>query len=203
MVRGRDGTGNRERKKWPVPNGTHLGSSRTDVGRVRRVVCAVTHQLCRQTLIKNGVVLLRNAWWVTQKTLTHPTFLLNKRHSGGAPFGSAVKSGAKSGARPAAATTAAVSTARRTAGRATTGVFTGVFLGHIALAAGFEVGFVPTATRKAEAGGRNLFLQLGLATFRAIGQRRIAELLQGFQAVTTITTLILINRHTAPSKAKY
>ena len=199
MVRGRDGTGNRERKKWPVPNGTHLGSSRTDVGRVRRVVCAVTHQLCRQTLIKNGVVLLRNAWWVTQKTLTHPTFLLNKRHSGGAPFGSAVKSGARPATAAATAMSAARSSTRRAAGRTATGVF----LGDIALAARFEVGFVPTAARKAETGSRNLFLQLRLTTFRAIGQRWIAELLQGFQAVTTITTLILINRHTAPSKANY
>jgi hypothetical protein len=27
--------------------------------------------MCRQALLKKGVVLLRNAWWVTQKTLTH------------------------------------------------------------------------------------------------------------------------------------
>ena len=46
-----------------------------DVGWVRHAVCAVTRQLCRQALIKKGVVLLRNAWWVTQKTLTHPTVL--------------------------------------------------------------------------------------------------------------------------------
>jgi hypothetical protein len=25
-----------------------------------------------QALIKKGVMLLRNVWWVTQKTLTHP-----------------------------------------------------------------------------------------------------------------------------------
>jgi hypothetical protein len=47
-----------------------------DVGRVRHAVCAVTRQPCRQALIKEGVVLLRNAWWVTQKTLTHPTYTL-------------------------------------------------------------------------------------------------------------------------------
>jgi chromate transport protein ChrA len=31
---------------------------------------------CRQALIEKGVVLLRNGWWVTQKTLTHPTYKL-------------------------------------------------------------------------------------------------------------------------------
>ena len=48
-----------------------------NVGWVRRAVCAVTHQQCRQALIKKGIVLLRNVWWVTQKPLTHPTFRLN------------------------------------------------------------------------------------------------------------------------------
>jgi hypothetical protein len=46
-----------------------------EVGWVRHAVCAVTHQLCRKALIKEGVVLLRNAWWVTQKALTHPTYM--------------------------------------------------------------------------------------------------------------------------------
>jgi hypothetical protein len=65
-----------------VPNGTYLSGSMFDVGWVRHAVCAVTHQLCREALIKEGVVLLRNAWWVTQKTLTHPTFRLKfKCHS--------------------------------------------------------------------------------------------------------------------------
>ena len=54
----------------------NLGGSMLNVGWVRHAVCAVTHQLCRQALLKKGVVLLRNAWWVTQKTLTHPTFKL-------------------------------------------------------------------------------------------------------------------------------
>jgi hypothetical protein len=52
------------------------GGSTIDVGWVRRAVCAVTHRMCRQALIKKCVVLLRNAWWVTQKALTHPTFRL-------------------------------------------------------------------------------------------------------------------------------
>jgi hypothetical protein len=56
-------------------NGTYLGGAITDAGWVRHAVCAVTHRMCRQALIKKSVVLLRNAWWVTPKTLTHPTFL--------------------------------------------------------------------------------------------------------------------------------
>ena len=36
----------------------------------RHPVSALTHRTCRQALIKKCVVLLRNAWWVTQKTLT-------------------------------------------------------------------------------------------------------------------------------------
>jgi len=49
------------------PNGTYLGASKIDVGWVRHTVGAVTHRLCRQALTKKCVVLLRNAWWVTQK----------------------------------------------------------------------------------------------------------------------------------------
>ena len=41
------------------------GSSLFNVGWVRHAVCAVTHQACRQALLKQNVVLLRNAWWVT------------------------------------------------------------------------------------------------------------------------------------------
>ena len=40
----------------------------------------VTRQLCLQALIKKFVVLLRNAWWVTQTTLTHPTFRIATRN---------------------------------------------------------------------------------------------------------------------------
>ena len=58
-------------------NGAYLSGSIIDVGWVRHAVCAVTHQMCRQALIKKCVVLLRNAWWVTQETLTHPTFGLS------------------------------------------------------------------------------------------------------------------------------
>jgi hypothetical protein len=63
-------------------NGTDLSGFASYVGWVRRVVCAVTHQACRQAPIKKGVVLLRNAWWVTQKTLTCPLLLsLSQCHS--------------------------------------------------------------------------------------------------------------------------
>jgi hypothetical protein len=58
------------------PNGTYLSGDLINVGRVRHAVCAVTRQPCRQALIKKGVVLLRNGWRVTQKTLTRPTFWL-------------------------------------------------------------------------------------------------------------------------------
>ena len=54
-----------------------ITTSVINVGWVRHAVCAVTHQQCRQALIKKGAVLLRNVWWVTQKPLTHPTFRLN------------------------------------------------------------------------------------------------------------------------------
>jgi len=57
-------------------NGTCLGGTIIDVGWVRHVVCAVTHQVCRQAHLKEQVVLLRNARWVTHTTLTHPTFEL-------------------------------------------------------------------------------------------------------------------------------
>ena len=50
-----------------------ITTSVINVGWVRHAVCAVTHQQCRQALIKKGAVLLRNVWWVTQKPLTHPT----------------------------------------------------------------------------------------------------------------------------------
>jgi hypothetical protein len=47
-----------------------------DVGWMRHVVCAVIHRMCRKAHNKKDVVLLRNARWVTQKALTHPTLRL-------------------------------------------------------------------------------------------------------------------------------
>lgn len=40
-----------------------------------------TPPACRQALIQKCIVLLCNAWWVTQKPLTHPTLGLSKHHS--------------------------------------------------------------------------------------------------------------------------
>jgi hypothetical protein len=57
------------------PNGAYLSGYQINVGRVRHVVCAVTHQPCRQALTEQCVVLLRNGWWVTHKTLTHPCII--------------------------------------------------------------------------------------------------------------------------------
>jgi len=52
-------------------NGTYLSDFIVNVGWVRRVLCAVTHRMYNQ---KNALVLLRNGWRVTRKTLTRPTF---------------------------------------------------------------------------------------------------------------------------------
>ena len=62
---------------------TDVGGSIINVGWVRHAVGAVTHRMCRQALIKKCVVLLRNVWWVTQKPLTHPTFIteVQSRHA--------------------------------------------------------------------------------------------------------------------------
>jgi len=57
-------------------NGTYSSGSTLDVGWMRHAVCAVIHRLCRQAHNKKDVVLLRNARWVTQKALTHPTLRL-------------------------------------------------------------------------------------------------------------------------------
>ena len=54
-------------------NGTYLRLSISDVGRVRRAVCAVTRQACRQAHLYTAIVLLRNACRVTQTALTRPT----------------------------------------------------------------------------------------------------------------------------------
>src|SRR3990172_12110964 len=52
------------------------GGSIIDVGWVRHAVCAVTHRVCRQALINKCIgCCYATLWWVTQKTLTHPTLL--------------------------------------------------------------------------------------------------------------------------------
>jgi hypothetical protein len=53
-----------------MTNGVDFSGSIIDAGWVRHAVCAVTRQLCRQALMKKRIVLMRNACWVMQKTLT-------------------------------------------------------------------------------------------------------------------------------------
>jgi len=62
------------RKMGSERNGTYLSGFIIDVGRVRHVVCAVTRRMRHRALRKECHVLLRNAWRVTQITLTRPTF---------------------------------------------------------------------------------------------------------------------------------
>ena len=57
-------------------NGAYLSGSTLDVGWMMHAVYAVIHRMCRQAHNNKDVVLLRNAWWVTQKALTHPTLRL-------------------------------------------------------------------------------------------------------------------------------
>ena len=56
-----------------------MRGSRINVGWVSPQ--GVTHHLCRQALIKKCIVSLRDVWWVTQNTLTHPTFMIVTRNS--------------------------------------------------------------------------------------------------------------------------
>jgi len=48
----RSGFSRENREPVSDPNGTYLSGSIIDVGWVRHAVCAVTHQMCRQALIK-------------------------------------------------------------------------------------------------------------------------------------------------------
>ena len=44
----------------------------SDVARVRQAFCAITRRMRHRLMRREGYGLLRNAWWVTQTTLTHP-----------------------------------------------------------------------------------------------------------------------------------
>ena len=66
----------KSRKRGSVPNGAYLSGSPLNAGWMRHAVCAVIHRMCRKAHNKKDVVLLRNARWVTQKALTHPTLRL-------------------------------------------------------------------------------------------------------------------------------
>jgi hypothetical protein len=67
--------------------------------------------------------------------------------------------------------------------------------GNIFLGAALEVGFVPAAAFQTEAGRRNFFDQLGFAARRAMNQRLVAELLQGFVFMPAGLALIFVNWH--------
>ena len=70
-----------------------------------------------------------------------------------------------------------------------------VAAGQVLLRAGLEVGLVPAATAQAKAWhGQHLF-QLGCPASRAIDQRRVADLLNGFQLMTTGSALIIVHGH--------
>ena len=59
-------------------NGTYLSGFIVNVGRVRHGIGAVTRRMCPRAQRKECLVLLRNAWRVTQTTLTRPTFWLKQ-----------------------------------------------------------------------------------------------------------------------------
>ena len=70
-----------------------------------------------------------------------------------------------------------------------------VATGQILLGTGLEVGFVPAGAAEAEARhGQHLFKLWRLAG-RAVDQRCCADLLNGFQLMTTGSTLIIVHRH--------
>lgn len=70
-----------------------------------------------------------------------------------------------------------------------------VAAGQILLRAGLEIGLVPAAAAQAEAWHGQHLLELGCLAGRAIDQRRGADLLDGFQLVTTGSTLIVVHGH--------
>lgn len=61
--------------------------------------------------------------------------------------------------------------------------------------AGFEIGFIPTPSLEPKTTGGNQPNQSGLTAMGTILQWGIADLLQGFQSMTTFPALILIYRH--------
>src|SRR5690349_12670857 len=63
-----------------------------------------------------------------------------------------------------------------------------VAAGQVLLGTGLEIGFVPTRAAKAKARHGQHFLKLWRLTGRAVDQRCIADLLNGFQLMTTGST---------------
>lgn len=66
---------------------------------------------------------------------------------------------------------------------------------QILLRAGLEVGLVPAGSAEAEAWHGQHFFKLWCLAGRAVDQRRSADLLNGFQLMTTGSTLIIVHRH--------
>ena len=70
-----------------------------------------------------------------------------------------------------------------------------VAAGQIFLRAGLEIGLVPAAAAQAEAWHGQHFLELRRLAGRAIDQRRGADLLNGFQLMTTGSALVVVHGH--------
>ena len=70
-----------------------------------------------------------------------------------------------------------------------------VAAGQVLLGTGLEIGFVPTRAAEAEARHGQQLFKLWRLTDRAVDQRCIADLLNGFQLMTTGSTLIIVHRH--------
>src|SRR5471030_285714 len=70
-----------------------------------------------------------------------------------------------------------------------------VAAGQILLGTGLEVGFVPAGATEAETRHGQHLLELWCLARRAVDQRCCADLLNGFQLMTTGSTLIVVHRH--------
>ena len=66
---------------------------------------------------------------------------------------------------------------------------------QVLLRTGLEIGLVPAAAAQAEARHGQHLLELGCLAGRAIDQRRCADLLDGFQLMSTGSTLIVVHGH--------
>jgi hypothetical protein len=70
-----------------------------------------------------------------------------------------------------------------------------VAAGQILLGTGLEVGFIPAGATEAETRHGQHLLELWRLARRAVDQRCCADLLNGFQLMTTGSTLIVVHRH--------
>ena len=70
-----------------------------------------------------------------------------------------------------------------------------VAAGQVLLGTGLEIGLVPAGAAEAEAWHGQHLLKLWRLACRAVDQRCIADLLNGFQLMTTGSTLVIVHRH--------